>query len=61
MGSYMSDVNKGVVFHVNTKRQATNEARRRQRDEGGSGQNHGGGGWGITWSFRGAGLMILPC
>lgn len=43
MGSYMSDVNKGAVFHVNTKRQATNEARRRQRDEGGSGQKHGGG------------------
>lgn len=39
----MSDVNKGAVFHVDTKRQATNEARRLQRDEGGSGQKRWGG------------------
>lgn len=44
MGSYMSDVNKGAVFHVDTKRQATNEARRLRRDEGVSGRKR----WGVS-------------
>lgn len=44
MGSNMSDVNKGAVFHVDTQRQATNEARRLQREEGGSGQKR----WGVS-------------